>query len=332
MQIIAPQYTNSPSATETAELLRYIKSYLGDSRIRQLSPRTIQERDIYLSKLIWFLEHHHHSMCDTEQLREFFTYLTVSHEQPGGRWGDPRQRQPLRPITIRSYYTQYKVFFNWMVEVEEALKTSPMSRLRPPKASSDQINPFSDEHLRRLERAAAASEHPRRNLAIHFVLLDSGMRASELCSLKVRDFDLQGCRCTVLGKGNKRRTVYFGRKVRKALWNYLQEQPRENDDPIFLSDRGKNHQEPLTRSGLRQLIQRLGQQGGVQGVRCSPHTYRHTFAVRFLCAGGNVFSLQQLLGHSNLSVTQRYCALAQGDLENQHRQFSPADRLERNAR
>lgn len=207
-----------------------------------------------------------------------------------------------------------------------------MSRLRPPKASSDQIRSFSDENLIRIERAATESEHPRRNLAIHFLLFDSGMRASELCSLKMRDLDLQGRCCTVVGKGNKRRLVYFGRKTRKAVWNYLKEQPRDADDPVFLADRGKNHQEPLTRSGLHQLIQRLGRQAGLQGVRCSPHTYRHTFAIGFLRAGGNVFSLQQLLGHSNLSVTQRYCALAQGDLENQQRQFAPADRLDRTFR
>ena len=207
-----------------------------------------------------------------------------------------------------------------------------MSRLRPPKASSDQIIAFTDEHLIKLERATAASEHPRRDLAIHFLLFDSGMRASELCSLKFRDFDLQGRQCTVLGKGNKRRTVYFGSKARKALWNYLKEQPRDLDDAVFMADRGKNHQEALTRSGLRQIIHRLGVKAGLQGVRCSPHTYRHTFAISILRAGGNVFSLQQLLGHTNLSVTQRYCALAQGDLENQHRQFAPADRLGRDLR
>jgi site-specific recombinase XerD len=234
-------------------------------------------------------------------------------------------------VTIRSYYTQYKVFFNWLVE-EGVLETSPMSRIRPPKASPDQIEPFSDEHLIKIERAAAGSDHPRRDLAIVHLLLDSGLRASELCSLRYGDLDLHGRRCTVLGKGNKKRTIYFGRITRKALFNYLKEQPRETYDPVFLADRGRNQQEALTRSGLRQLIKRLGDRAGLQAVRCSPHTFRHSFAIRFLRSGGNVFTLQQLMGHSSLQVTQRYCALAEGDLENQHRQFAPTDRLNRELR
>lgn len=85
----------------------------------------------------------------------------------------------------------------------------------------------------------------------------------------------------------------------------------------------------MKRSGLLQLIRRLGRKAGIQATRCSPHTFRNTFAVEFLRGGGNLFSLQQLLGHSSLSMTNRYVALAQGDIENQHRQFSPADRLAR---
>jgi site-specific recombinase XerD len=60
-----------------------------------------------------------------------------------------------------------------------------------------------------------------------------------------------------------------------------------------------------------------------------PHTFRHTFAVMFLRAGGNTFTLQQLLGHTSLAMTNRYVALAQADIENQHRQFSPADHLKK---
>jgi site-specific recombinase XerD len=65
----------------------------------------------------------------------------------------------------------------------------------------------------------------------------------------------------------------------------------------------------------------------IEATRCSPHTFRYTFAVEFLRAVGNVFSLQQPLGHTSLHMTNRYVALAQGDIENQHRQFSPVERL-----
>src|SRR5262249_54824408 len=148
-------------------------------------------------------------------------------------------------------------------------------------------------------------------------------RASELCGLKQRDVDFQGKRCVVLGKGNKHRTVPFGGTAARALWAYLKDDPREAGDPLFMSERG----EPFTRSGLLQLMERLGKTAKRAAVRCSPHTFRHTLGVEFLRAGGNVFTLQQLLGHTDLKMTNRYVALAQADIENQHRQFSPADRL-----
>jgi site-specific recombinase XerD len=85
----------------------------------------------------------------------------------------------------------------------------------------------------------------------------------------------------------------------------------------------------LTRSGLLQLIRRLGKAAKIEACRCSPHTFRHTFAVEFLRAGGNVFTLKELLGHTTLTMTQRYVAIAQADIESQHRRFSPADRLKR---
>jgi site-specific recombinase XerD len=195
--------------------------------------------------------------------------------------------------------------------------------------NSEQIQPFSQEQIEALRRAARRSHHPRRDETIVLFLLDTGVRVSELCNLKMSDLDLQGRRCTVIGKGNKRRTIHFGKTAGKFLWQYLREQTRDADDPVFLSDRGKTAGEPLTRSGVQQLIERLGNTAKLQAVRCSPHTFRHTFAVEFLRAGGNVFSLQQMLGHSGLHITNRYVALAQADLEHQHQQFSPADRLRR---
>jgi len=85
----------------------------------------------------------------------------------------------------------------------------------------------------------------------------------------------------------------------------------------------------LTRSGLLQLIERLGIAAGIKQVRCSPHTFRHTFAVDFLRNGGNSFNLQQLLGHCDMHMTARYVNVAQADIENQHRRYSPADRIKR---
>jgi site-specific recombinase XerD len=224
---------------------------------------------------------------------------------------------------VRTYYAHLRSFFNWLVG-EGLLETSPLAALSPPQARPDQIQPFTREQVEALLLAARRASYPQRDEAILLFLLDTGVRASELCTIKMNDVDLFSCRAQVLGKGNKRRSVYFGRRCARALRTYLRREYRTPDYPLFTTERGEA---ALTRSGLLQIIHKMGKRAGIQVTRCSPHTFRHTFAVEFLRAGGNVFSLQQLLGHTGLQITQRYVALAQADIQTQHRQFSPGDRL-----
>jgi integrase/recombinase XerD len=160
-------------------------------------------------------------------------------------------------------------------------------------------------------------------------MLDTGGRASEVCALRVKDLDLTGRKVRIAGKGGKSRTAFLGKHATKALWTYLRDEPRDEDAALFHSERGPQAGEPLTRGGLHTVILKLGQMAGLEAVRCSAHTFRHTFAITFLRGGGNVFSLKELLGHTTLDMTNRYVALAQADLEAQHRAFSPADRLKK---
>jgi len=149
------------------------------------------------------------------------------------------------------------MFFRWLIQ-EGILEASPMEAIAAPIARADQIQPFDERQVNALISATRKTNHPKRDLAIVYFLLDTGMRVSELCCLKMSDLDMSARKCTVLGKGNKLRAIFFGRQTAKALWNYLREEEREPGSPIFLSDRGSSAGEALTRSGLFQLIERLG--------------------------------------------------------------------------
>jgi len=218
---------------------------------------------------------------------------------------------------------------------EGAMAASPAERVKPPVSRPDQVQPFTIQQVEALLSAAKKSRNPRRDQAIILTLLDTGIRASELCGLAESDVELVSPRqIRVLGKGNKRRSVPIDKRTARALWQYLEETRDERlpGGPLFLSDRGLSAGESLTGSGLLQLIERLGKAAGIESVRCSPHSFRHSFAVMFLRGGGNTFTLQQILGHTSLDMTRRYVELAQADLENQHRQYSPVARLKNGGR
>lgn len=156
------------------------------------------------------------------------------------------------------------------------------------------------------------------------MLFDSGIRASELIGLKVRDVDIQAGTFQVCGKGNKRRSCYLGKATTRALMAYRRKVKLPQDAPLFPSASGGSVGEPLTRSGLLQLIKRLGQRAGVE---TNVHKLRRTFATTILQNGSDIVAVRDLLGHSSIHMTLKYLAVAQSHIEAQHRQHSPADRL-----
>jgi integrase/recombinase XerC/integrase/recombinase XerD len=227
---------------------------------------------------------------------------------------------------VLTYYARLKTFFAYLVK-NDCLDVSPLASLERPVCREDEIQPFSRTDLNALLHAASQSYEARRNKAILLFLLDTGLRASELCRLRMEDVDPVSRNVCVLGKGNKRRTVCIGDEATRALLAYLNECDHRPEEVLFFSWDKTDCRDPLSRSGLLQLIHRLGKAAGIKGVRCSPHTMRHTFAVEYLRNQGDNFSLQKFLGHTSLEMCRRYLALAQADLEAKHRLYSPADNL-----
>ena len=157
------------------------------------------------------------------------------------------------------------------------------------------------------------------------MLLDAGLRIGEIVRLKMDDLHLDDSFIKVLGKGKKERFVPIGSNSQRVLQRYLFHfRPKQNDSQneyVFLST-GRN---PLTENSLKLMFARLAQRSGVK--RLHAHLCRHTFATKFLINGGDVFSLQQILGHSTLEMVRHYVNLASSHVTLQHRRFSPLDRL-----
>jgi integrase/recombinase XerD len=162
-----------------------------------------------------------------------------------------------------------------------------------------------------------------RDVAILEMLYASGVRASELCDLKLRDVNLQvGC-VRVLGKGMKERIVPLGRAAIEAIQRYLEDSRKKLDrtgtsDRVFLSRTGK----PMERVGLWMLVERYGRKSGLL-KSISPHVLRHCFATHLLGGGADLRVVQELLGHSDIATTQIYTHVDADRLKSVHAKFHP---------
>jgi integrase/recombinase XerD len=158
-------------------------------------------------------------------------------------------------------------------------------------------------------------------------LLDTGLRARELTSLLISNVNLKTGRVVVehgvIGgaKGGKGRTVFIGKSSRRALWGYLtsREDSDDPDSPLFLAI----GERMMSTNALRLMIKSLARKAGVDNAY--PHKFRHTFAIAYLRSGGDVFTLQALLGHSTLDMVRHYAKIAEIDIEKAHRKASPVD-------
>ncbi|HEY0073597.1 MAG TPA: tyrosine-type recombinase/integrase [Abditibacteriaceae bacterium] len=315
---------NTTNNTPCDELARYAKEWLLHCEWQQRSTATVETRRVFLKNFLWFLNQRGYKECGLHELRQFFHYLASGHTEPGGRWGNPRLTQRLRPVSIKDYYNALRIFFEWMVR-EEILDVSPMARIEPPLVREEAKQPLELEEIQALVQAAKASNLSRRNVAIITMLFDSGVRASELVNLRVRDVDLDHGRFEVTGKGNKRRTCYLGEAARSALRPYLRKAKLSPDSPLFPAARGGTcGNKPLTRQGLLLLVKRLAKEAGISA---NTHQLRRTFATSMLEGGADICSVRDMLGHTNIQMTLKYLAVSQSHVEAQHRKFSPADRL-----
>jgi integrase/recombinase XerD len=215
-----------------------------------------------------------------------------------------------------------RVFFAFLAD-EGVLNGNPAAGLKKVRAPKKLIETFSLEEVERIIETCGKSFTGVRDQAIILLLIDCGLRATELCELTLDDINWHDQTLKVFGKGAKERVVPFGANAHRALSQYVSRRPELGTDKLFVSCYGN----PIDRFLLRDIVRSRSRKAGVTGVRASPHTLRHTFAVTYLRAGGDVFSLQKLLGHSDLTMTRRYCELSDSDIVERHRLYSPADRL-----
>lgn len=262
-------------------------------------------------------------------LRECLQYVMSPEYVPPKRRRLPESGKTLAASSVGAFVRVWKAFFNWCLR-EELIPKSPAARLEAPKEEKKRRPAFADEQLQgMIDSLDLSTEQGFRDYIILLLLTDTGLRRSEVASLCVEDVQIDYIQ--VVGKGRKERRVGISPELSTLLWKYIHKfrHPRNPDEPVLFLATGNNSAgRPFGRGGMGGLMKRLKETTGIDGVRLSAHTFRHTFAKMYLEEGGDLFSLSRELGHSDIKTTQLYLEdFSSDNARRHHNEFSPLNRL-----
>ncbi len=224
--------------------------------------------------------------------------------------------------TIQTYIRALRSFLTWCYQ-QEYIPANLPEKFRLPKAQRKAIDVLTDSEVRRLLFSFNLRYLVHlRNYCMCSLMLDSGLRLHEVVTLTLEHIHLPEGYIIVDGKGNKQRIVPLGLFTRKVLFRYLSRRPGcAQTDRAFLM----SNLLPVTDATLRQMFRKLKQRSGIPRLRA--HLLRHTFATRYLENGGDMYALQQILGHTSLEMVKRYVHSTTRKTVPRFPEFSPLDNL-----
>lgn len=290
-----------------------VQGYLLDAGARRLSKHTILDYTRTLHKFQAYLETNnltdaHIRAITRHHIREFLNAQTNVSKK-----------------TIYNYHIGLSALWTW-AKNEGLVDEQIVQTIQRPTPEIPDIIPYTKLDIQALLTAAKNPPRPivngidyrERNVCLILILLDTGIRAAELASLKIYNVDLPNSRITVWGKGSKQRTIPISGRTGKQIWRWLTQRPQTPLSESLLITSKRN---PMTPDTILEANKTLGERAHITGV--TNHRFRHTFAINFLRNGGDVYSLQRILGHSTLRMVQRYLKIAQTDIANAHKKASP---------
>lgn len=237
--------------------------------------------------------------------------------------------------TVANHWIALSSFWTW-AEHDLGIPHAIRGRVARPRWRRPVIQPYTSEEVSALLAACAngkawstrrggsvrsARPNALRERAIIITLVDTGLRAQELCDLTIANYnDKTGALLVLHGKNDKQRLVYCGITARKTIWKYLVTRPDARPTQPLFATHTNTH---ISSDNLLNSIQRIADVAGVK--HATIHRFRHTFAITFLRNGGSVLALQSLLGHERMETVRIYAKLAEIDLATAQRNASPAD-------
>ena len=264
----------------------------------------------YKRDLLKFLEYNKNTNINNitnKELKNYIKYLNDNN---------------LNEKSISRNISTLKSFYKFLI-INKYTKENPSDMLYIPKIQKNLPNTLSEDEIEKLLNINLKDNFSYRNKAMLELMYGSGLRVSELINLKLQDVDLNDDIVRTFGKGSKERVVPIGDYAKEYLEKYIYEYrssmlKKENNEYIFLNNHGKQ----MTRQGFFKIVKNIAKENGINRS-FSPHTLRHSFASHLLKYGADLRTIQELLGHSDISTTQIYTHISNEELKKNYEEFHP---------
>jgi len=295
------------------------QEFIEDRRFKNLSEKTLKGYELCFKKFGEYLTRKEIINAEDITTAVIKGYLLELKEERGNN-----------PTSINTKLKNLKAFFNYLEE-EGIIKNNPTSRIKYIKEDV-KIEVFSDEQIFQMlnyyRRLISRQKefYAFRDYIIIITLLGTGMRLGELVNLKWSDVNFDGYSIIVYGKQREYSSIPMNEKLKKELREYnIYCKQLFIDVPLYVFSDKKGKQ--LSDNAVKNVFKRLKYKMNFIDVRLSAHTFRHTFAHRALMAGMDVFTLQKILRHKKLSMTEKYLALWGTALKEQNDKYNPLNNI-----
>jgi len=260
--------------------------------------------------------------------RDYYLYMAADRSKYQGVNNRYLPGEKLAPATVAIRLRTFRAMFRFWFD-EGIITGNPTENIKPPKEDEEEIVVFSEEQLMMMLSAANQRNYKGfRDWVLMTLLADTGLRINEALALKLNmiDFTNKVIRLpAAVNKNRKSRIVPFSENLSRYLHELIEETKNHfQTESIFVDVYGKE----LNADAVRKIFRRYAEKAGLIGkVKFSPHVFRHYFCTQYLLNGGDIATLQRIVGHADISTTRKYLQPDFKYIQSQHEKYSPIKRL-----